>query len=164
MKRADLPFGRGQDVLIEPREPHSQETLRGILRKCGLKVTSQRLSILNALNTGPRVHMTVQDIMDEARKSSPAMGFATIYRLLKKLASAEIISEITMGAAPARYEFKSKQFHYHISCVQCGKVIEFKNKAIEKALKKIAEEKGCRLEHQLLELYVSCSAGCQKGQ
>ena len=163
MKTRNLPFGRGQDVLIEPREPHGEETLRGILRKCGLKLTSQRLSILKALNAGPRVHMTAQDIMDEARKICPAIGFATVYRLLKRLTSAGIVSEITMGSGPARYEFKSKQFHYHISCVHCEKIVEFKNKTIESILKRIVEEKGYRLEHQLLELYVVCdSSNCKR--
>jgi len=62
-----LPIGNKKDILIEPRETLSDEALLAILRQCGLKVTNQRLSILKVLNTGSRVHMTAQDILDEVK-------------------------------------------------------------------------------------------------
>lgn len=154
-----LPIGNKKDILIEPRETLSDEALLTILRQCGLKVTNQRLSILKVLNTGPRVHMTAQDILDEVKKHFPQIGFATIYRFLKRLTEKSVISEISMGNASSRYELKSKKLHYHIACVHCGKIIEFKNKTIEKILKRIVKENGFTMKHQLLEIYVSCNSG-----
>ena len=156
-----LPFGKNQDVLIEPRKVLSQKSLESVLRQCGLKVTHQRLAILKALNSGPRVHLTAQDILDEVRKIRAKIGFATIYRFLKHLTAFGMITEISMGHSSSKYELKSKEFHYHITCIHCGKIIEFKNKTIENTIQKLLKEKGYTLEHQSLELYVKCnSSGC----
>lgn len=157
----NLPFGKNQDVLIEPRKILSRKTLSAKLRQCGLKVTHQRLSILEALNSGPRVHLTAQDILDEVRKHYSGIGFATIYRFLKHLSKSDMVTEISMGHSSARYELKSKEFHYHISCIHCGKIIEFKNKTIENSIKRLLKAKNYTLQHQSLELYVKCnSKGC----
>ena len=152
-----LPYGKHQDVLIEPRKVLSHAKLEAALRQCGMKITRQRLAILQALNAGPRVHMTAQDILKETKN----IGFATVYRFLKRLSKAGIVDEISMGNASCRYELKSKEFHYHVTCTRCGKIIEFKNKAIENSIKTLMKERGFILKHQSLELYVTCNlSGC----
>lgn len=161
IKVSSLPFG-SQDVLIEPRKSLSEEHFKDILKKCGLKITTQRMSILQALNTGPRYHKTAQDILDEVKKTYPSIGFATVYRFLGKLTEAQMISEISMGAGSSCYELKSNQFHYHIACVKCSKIVEFKNKTIESTLKKIVSEKKFTMQNQVVEIYVICdSASCR---
>jgi len=158
----NLPYG-SQDILLEPRQALSQEALRDILHKCGLKITSQRLAILQALNTGPRYHKTAQDILDVVKKIQPSIGFATVYRFLRKLTQSQMISEISMGAGSSCYELKSNHFHYHIACIKCGKIVEFKNKTIENTLKKIVSEKNYKIKNQILEIYVICdSKKCQE--
>lgn len=145
-----------QDVLIEPRTFFDEKELKDILKKAGLKITAQRIAILKVLNSGPRYHKTAKDILNEVKKTDPSVGFATVYRLLKKLTQAQMILEVSMGAGSSCYELKANQSHYHIACVNCGKIIEFKNKLIEDTLKKIVLEKGYRLKNQLVEIYVEC--------
>ena len=154
----DLPFGNDQDILLEPRKALSEEGCKHILKKCGLKTTDQRLAILKILNSGPRYHKTAQDILDEVKKMNSSIGFATVYRFLKKLTKAQMISEISMGAGSSCYELKSNQFHYHIACVKCGKIVEFKNRTIENTLKKIVSEKNYKIQNQILEIYVICDS------
>ena len=151
-----LPLGKQKDVLIEPRQSLTEESLKGILKKCGLKITEQRIAILKALNSGPRYHKTAQDILDEVKKTKASLGFATVYRFLKKLTQAQMISEISMGAGSSCYELKSHPFHYHIACVNCGKIVEFKNKLVENTLKKIISEKNYKMQNQVVEIYVTC--------
>ena len=153
-----LPFGSQRDILLEPRKNLSEEGLKDILKKCGLKITAQRTAILKALNSGPRYHKTAQDILDEVKKTNSALGFATVYRFLRKLTKLQMISEISMGSGSSCYELKSNQFHYHIACVKCGKIIEFKNQTIENTLKKIVSEKNYKMKNQILEIYVICDS------
>lgn len=153
----NLPFG-SQDILLEPRKPLSEEGVKDILKKCGLKTTVQRLAILKALNSGPRYHKTAQDILDEVKKTRPSIGFATVYRFLRKLTKAQMIAEISMGAGSSCYELKSHQFHYHMACIKCGKIVEFKNRTIENTLKKIVLEKHYKMQNQILEIYVVCDS------
>ena len=153
-----LPFGKNQDVLIEPRKVLSRKSLETVLRRCGLKVTRQRMAVLQALNAGPRVHMTAQDILDEVRKTRPGTGFATIYRFLKTLVQAGRVTVISIGRSSARYELCSKEFHYHITCVNCGKIIEFKNMTIERNINRLLKSRNYVLKHQSVELYVQCDS------
>ena len=158
---SQLPLGSQKDVLIEPRQSLTEEGLKDILKKCGLKITEQRMAILKALNSGPRYHKTAQDILDEVKKTRPYLGFATVYRFLKKLTQSQMISEISMGAGSSCYELKSNQFHYHIACVDCGKIVEFKNKLVENTLQEIISEKNYKLKNQVVEIYVNCDQ-CSK--
>jgi len=153
-----LPSGVQQDVLIEPRTSFDEKELKEILKKCGLKITGQRIAILKTLNSGPRYHKTAKDILTEVKKIYPSVGFATVYRLLKKLTKAQMILEISMGAGSSCYELKSNQSHYHIACVTCGKIVEFKNKLIEDTLKKIVLGKNYQLKNQVVEIYVKCDS------
>ena len=158
-----LPRGHYQDVLIEPRQSLSEQALKDILKKCGLKITTQRLTILRVLNTGPGYHKTANDIFEEVKKNHSNIGFATVYRLLKKLTQSGLVTEISMGAGSSCYELKSNHFHYHIACVKCGKIVEFKNKSIEHAFKKLVSENDFILKNQVVELYVVCeSRRCKK--
>ena len=161
MKASPLPLGSQQDVLIEPRKALTDKSLKDILKKCGLKITEQRIAILKALNSGPRYHKTAQDILDEVKKTMPSLGFSTVYRFLKKLTQTQMISEISMGASSSCYELKSNQFHYHIACVSCGKIVEFKNKLVENTLQKIVSEKNYKMQNQVVEIYVICDQ-CSK--
>lgn len=158
MELKDLPFGSKQDILIEPREKLNEEDFKDILKKCGLKITNPRLAILKVLNSGPRYHKTAQDILEAVKKSYPPVGFATVYRFLKKLTQMEMVSEISMGSGSSCYELKSNKFHYHIACVKCRKIVEFRNKTIENTLKKIVSEKKYKMENQILEIYVICDS------
>lgn len=151
-----LVFGERQDVLIEPRVFFDERGLKDILKKSGLKITAQRIAILKILNSGPKYHKTAKDILNEVKKIYPSVGFATVYRLLKKLTQAQMILEISMGAGSSCYELKGNQSHYHIACVQCGKIVEFKNKLIEDTLRKIVLEKNYQFKNQMVELYVKC--------
>ena len=153
-----LPSGHSKDVLIEPRKKLSEKSLQDLLKNCGLKITNQRLAILRALNSGLRVHMTARDILDEVKKEIPFIGFATVYRFIKKLQSQGVLTEISMGSGSSKYELKSNSFHYHISCVKCGKIVEFKDDNIETILENIVEKNGFTMEHQILELYVHCNS------
>lgn len=163
IKSDSLPQGNSQDILLEPRKTLGKEALKHILQKCGLKITAQRMAILQALNSGPRYHKTAQDILDDVRKTEPSMGigFATVYRFLKTLTKAQMISKISMGSGSSCYELKSNKLHYHIACVKCNKIVEFKNQSIENILKKLVLDKNYSMQNQTVEIYVICdSKGC----
>lgn len=151
-----LPFGLKQDVLLEPRKSLTDKEFKNLLQKNGLKITTQRLHILKVLNQGPYYHKTAKNILHDVQRVHPSINFATVYRLLKILTKSKLVSKISMGSACACYEFKSNQSHYHIACIKCGTIIEFKSKIIEDNLQKILKEKNYKLQNQVLEIYVTC--------
>ncbi len=154
-----LPVSQSQTQL-NPAPELKEVSAKKIIRELGLKVTQQRVQILNAVRKGPR-HFTAQDIFETVAAENPAIGFATVYRFLKNLSGNHFVTEVRMGGMPARYEWASRHHHDHLTCSECHKVVEFENEQIEVLQEKIARQLGFRLTGHLLELFGICPA-CQK--
>jgi Fur family ferric uptake transcriptional regulator len=151
-----------QEEELIVRDSPTELDFKRIIREMGLKVTHQRMTILHALSTG-RAHVTAQEVFERVHREFKDIGFATVYRFLKKLTEASLVTEVRMGGLPARYELTPKQHHDHITCNQCGKIVEFENIHIEKLQQQVARENGFRLTGHVLELYGICSL-CQLDQ
>lgn len=147
------------DEELVKREPLKEADLRRIIREMGLKVTQQRMTILKALSTG-RAHVTAQEVFERVHVDYSDIGFATVYRFLRKLTETGYVTEVRMGGLPARYELTPKRHHDHITCTNCGKIVEFENNQIEKLQYEVARSQGFRLTGHVLELYGVCST-CQ---
>lgn len=136
-------------------------SLKNVIRDMGLKVTQQRLVILECLLSG-RDHITAQELFESVIEKDSSFGFATVYRFLKQLTAQNYVTEVRMGGLPARYEWtKKKKHHDHLTCKQCGDICEFENEQIESLQKNIAKSFGYIMTGHVLELYGVCP-DCQK--
>lgn len=142
------------------RDPVDPQTFKRMIREMGLKVTGQRLAILEALRSG-RAHVTAQEVFEVVNAKHPEIGFATVYRFLRKMAEQRMVTEVRMGGLPARYELTPRKHHDHLTCVQCGQIVEFENLQIENLQERVAKEHNFQLTHHVLELYGICR-NCQK--
>lgn len=132
-----------------------------IIRDLGLKVTQQRLDILEVVRGGPN-HFTAQDVFETVIKRNPEIGFATVYRFLRTLTENSYVTEVRMGGMPARYEWALKDHHDHLTCTSCSKIVEFENDEIERLQEKVALRFGFLLTSHVLELYGVCPECRQK--
>lgn len=147
------------EELVKRIRPN-EEAFKRIIRDMNLKVTDQRLAILSALTSG-RAHMTAQEVFERVVTKYPEIGFATVYRFLKKMTEKNFVTEVRLGGLPARYELTPHNHHDHLTCINCGKIVEFENNEIEKLQELVAHSHNFRLTHHVLELYGVCSS-CQK--
>ncbi len=139
-----------------PTSPvRSTEDLKRMIRKMELKVTEQRIKILHYLYKMPK-HITAQELYECIHPVDPSIGFATIYRFLKRLVENKIISETRVNNMPARYELIEGGHHDHMVCLHCGRISEFYNSQIEKLQKDIAQKLGFILTDHLMELQGYC--------
>lgn len=152
----ELPRQKTADVTFV-REEMGEASFKQIIREMGLKVTHQRLAILKALYSG-RSHVTAQEIFEKISTSHPELGFATVYRFLRKLAEGHFVTEVRMGGLPARYELTPRNHHDHLTCINCGKICEFRNTEIEKLQDAIARKFNFELTGHVMELYGKCMA------
>lgn len=137
------------------RPPLADPDFKKIIRKMGLKVTQQRLVILKALAEG-RAHVTAQEVFEIVHERYPEMGFATVYRFLRKMTEHAYVTEVRMGGLPARYELTPHKHHDHLTCTACSKIVEFENQEIEKLQDTVAKKYGYHLTGHVLELYGIC--------
>ncbi len=145
------------------RRPRTEKVpSRKIIRDLGLKLTEQRLLILDLIRKG-QSHFTAQDVYERLLEMHPAIGFATVYRFLRTLTEHRYVTEVRMGGMPARYEWAAKHHHDHLTCTTCRKIVEFENTEIERLQDRVAQEFGFQLTHHLLELFGKC-ADCRKAE
>jgi Fur family ferric uptake transcriptional regulator len=72
-----------------------------------------------------------------------------------------MVTSISFGAQGKKFELGNKPHHDHMICKNCGEIIEFEDKAIERRQKQIAKEKNFNLTGHLMQLYGTCDK-CQQ--
>jgi Fur family ferric uptake transcriptional regulator len=118
----------------------------------GLRMTEQRRIIARVLSEATD-HPDVETVYERASAIDKRIGLATVYRTLRLFEEASILERHDFGDGRARYEEAPEEHHDHLIDVQTGRVIEFKNAAIEALQTKVAEELGYKLVDHRLELY-----------
>lgn len=88
------------------------------LRRAGLKLTPQRLAIVQSL-AGDPTHPTAQELFDRLRPVLPTMSFATVYSTLDSLALAGLCSARALLPGAARFDPNTEP-HDHAVCEVCG--------------------------------------------
>ena len=82
--------------------------------------TAQRRVILEALKQA-NTHPTAYEVYERVRKRLPRISLGTVYRNLEMLASRGIIQRLDLGGGQRRFDADTEE-HYHVRCLQCGKV------------------------------------------
>lgn len=147
----------------------NEEKVKDLLREKGLKVTSQRLMVLNILSAHGDEHLTVEEIYDLAKEESPEIGLATIYRTVEVLLELHVIEKVTFDDGFARYELNGEETgsghrHHHAICTQCGKVYSLETDLLDTLEKQVFESLGFEVTDHEVKLYGLCSACRRKAQ
>lgn len=132
------------------------------LKSTGLKVTLPRLKILELFQKGAQRHMTAEDVYRVLLEDHADVGLATVYRVLAQFEHADILTRSHFESGKAVYELNEGQHHDHLVCLDCGRVEEFYDAAIERRQNAVALEKGFVISEHALSLYAHCTrATCQ---
>lgn len=90
-----------------------------LLRENSIKVTPQRLSIVDELDG--RVHMGVDELYEAIKKKFPSISLATVYKNINAMLEKDFILEVKIPNQKSKYEL-AKESHSHVMCEECGKV------------------------------------------
>lgn len=122
------------------------------------KRTQQRRQIVAALAAGDRA-LSAQQLHEQMRAAGSAVGMATVYRNLARLAEEGEIDAIRRPSGETAYRSCGSGHHHHLTCRECGLVVELHDCALSEWSKGIAARHGFQqVEHQA-ELVGLC-AGC----
>jgi Fur family ferric uptake transcriptional regulator len=92
------------------------------LREAGLRVTSARLAILEAVRAGN--HPGTDEIARAARDRVGYVTLQAVYEALNALTTAGLLRRIESAGSPARYESRIGDNHQHIVCRRCGTIAD----------------------------------------
>jgi len=119
-----------------------EEQFRAFLRGRGLTFTPERRAILGEI-FNDHGHFDVESLHDRLRRRGSRISVATIYRLIPLLLESGMIRQATPRDGHPTYEHLfGHRPHHHLTCVRCGKVVEFRQEEIEKILDKICGRHG----------------------
>jgi Fur family ferric uptake transcriptional regulator len=92
------------------------------LRAVGLRVTSARVAILEAVRAG--THPGADEVARMVRDRVGHVTIQAVYEALGALTQAGLVRRIEPAGGPARYEGRVGDNHHHIVCRRCGAVTD----------------------------------------
>jgi len=126
------------------------------LKKAGLKATLPRLKILGILEAAKVRHMTAEDVYKALIEAGEEVGLATVYRVLTQFEAAGLVIRHHFEGGRSVFEINPGSHHDHMVCVECGKVFEFYDPAIEERQRKIADKADFSVDDHALYMYGVC--------
>jgi len=91
--------------------------LRSALTASGLRLTRERNLLLDVIARHP--HSDATEIHAIARRKSPRIGLATVYRTLRVLEELGVVEARRLGEDHSHYEVRQRD-HLHVVCARCG--------------------------------------------
>jgi len=115
-------------------------------------LTKPRRQVLQIIHDS-QSHLDAQEIWERARQKKLKISLATVYRTVRVLEQAGLISEHNLGQDHCHYEATSEDSHYHFTCLMCGKVLEFSTPQPQSMARKLNELHGIHIQkiHLLME-------------
>ncbi len=114
------------------------DKIRNKITEKGLKVTPQRMSILEAIYNLEN-HPTVEQIIEFIRKKHPNIATGTVYKVLNTLVNNDLVKKVKTEKDIMRYDGLIEN-HHHLYCAVCDYIEDYKNSELDKLLQKFFEE------------------------
>ena len=93
-----------------------------LLRQRGLRVTAQRLAVLQAISDEP--HATADVVVGSVRAEIGSVSVQAVYDVLAALTEKGILRRIQPAGSPARYEDRVGDNHHHLICRSCNRMVD----------------------------------------
>ncbi len=128
--------------------------------------TRQKRLILACLREKQDEHVNVENILGYLRENGETVGQTTVYRYLDKLVqNGVILKYIGLDANSASYQYVGEpaahKDHYHLVCLQCGRLVHLNCKYIDEFAAHIQNDHSFSLDCMKTVFYGYC-ADCTK--
>ncbi len=132
------------------------ELFRQYLAEQGLKVTSERMAIVEAILRTPG-HFEVDVLVERLQKGNIPVSRATLYRTLNHLLKAEMVRRVTGSDGNPRYEsMTGREHHDHMVCLGCSEILEFTDEQIEQLQQDACRRVGFTMTDHTLRIEGYC--------
>ena len=128
------------------------------MRKRPRRQTRQRRVILEMLQE-TREHPTAVRVFEQVRREIPTISLGTVYRNLELLVRMGLVRRLEWGGAEAHFDADTNH-HYHVRCVQCGRVDDLPGHGADSGLGELEQTGGYVILGHRLEFDGLCP-NCQ---
>lgn len=129
------------------------EEIRNKFSEKGLKITPQRVVILEALYKLNN-HPTAENIIEYIRESHPNIATGTVYKILETLVKKGLIKKVTTDKDVMRYDGIIEN-HHHLYCSDSNLIEDYRDEELDKLLYnhfKNKDIKGFKIEEIVLQI------------
>jgi Fe2+ or Zn2+ uptake regulation protein len=129
------------------------------MREKRLKLTPQRLAIIDVLVEKTPLHPSASMVYWEVKKQTPGISLSTVYATLNELSRQGIVKMLEFDRMENRFEVNLTD-HINLICKGCGKIMDFKS-PIPVDPKEIGRKAHFSVTDTRLEFYGYCQ-DCRK--
>jgi Fur family peroxide stress response transcriptional regulator len=141
----------------------SVEQISDKLKHAGLKVTPQRLAILEAVYHMNN-HPTAENIIEYIRKKHPNIATGTAYKVLDTLVENHLIRKVKTERDVMRYDGLMER-HHHLYCSESDRIDDYTDHELDRMLEKYFKKKkipGFRIDEIKLQINGRFTGGEKK--
>lgn len=133
------------------------EHVHAVLSQAGLKRGASRERVIELLATKPCA-LSAVEIEDELRANGRPTGRASVYRVLDLLVEHGLVERLEVGDGQARFErsHPDGEHHHHLVCDRCGRLVAFDDPGLERAIGRLSERLGVRIDSHDVLLRGAC--------
>jgi Fur family peroxide stress response transcriptional regulator len=139
----------------------TRESIIKQLKEKGLKITPQRLAIIDVLIEKRDLHPGARLIYEEAKRKRKSLSLSTAYATLNEFSLHGIIKMLQFDKMENRYEGNLEE-HINLICERCKKILDYKV-AVPVDQKEVAKKTGFSVTDTRLEHYGLCRE-CRKNK
>ena len=144
---------------IIPTSDDIKGTLIDKLKKNNLKLTRQRLAIVEALSND-RSHSSARAIFEKVRQTVPSISLSTVYFTLNLFKNEGAIKELEFYDMENRYESDVTD-HLDLICLRCGRIVNY-DEPIPMLKEQVEKKTGFIMNRMRYEYYGYCKTCKQK--
>lgn len=139
--------------------PDWSDHVRSVLANAGLRHGEARERVIELL-AGESCALSAVEIEDALRAGGRPTGRASIYRVLDLLAENDLVERVEVGDGVSRFEpiDPGGEHHHHLVCDRCGRLVAFDDPGLERAIGRLSDRLGLRIDHHEVVLRGSCEA------
>lgn len=129
------------------------EFIRQKLTEKGMKITPQRMAVLEAIYQ-LKNHPTADNIIEFIRKTHPNVAVGTVYKVLETLVENGLVKRVTTDRDFMRYDGILDN-HHHLYCSTCDLIEDYHDAELDELLKNYFESKnipGFKIEEFVLQI------------
>lgn len=131
----------------------SIDMIKEKLSECGLKITPQRIAILEAIYVLNN-HPTADNVITYIRKTHPNIATGTVYKVLDTLVESKLIKKIKTEKDIMRYDGILDQ-HHHLFSSESDRIEDYSDDKLDKLLEEYFKKKripGFKVEEIKLQI------------
>jgi Fur family ferric uptake transcriptional regulator len=138
------------------------EDINALLKENGIKVTRQRIIIVQLLSSSESP-MTAEDIyLAIAAAENKALNLSTVYRILDAFTQKGILIKTNLNLdGKSTYELNHREHRHHIVCIACSEIIPVKGCPLGNYEKLLRKTTGYQILGHNLEIRGICPK-CQR--